>query len=148
MPVDSGSIAGQVGASGGLWTHTPVDYHGNEGITKPGSWPSDAALAVPPNGSTGSAVGTAGPIITAISSGTITTSGATISFTTSQSATSYVEYGPTTAYGQTTATTTGNGAQTRPITGLASGTIYHYRVVSQSSGGPITYSGDRTFTTA
>ena len=46
MPVDSGTIAAQVGAAGGLWTHTPVDWAGNEppGPTaKPASWPNNAA---------------------------------------------------------------------------------------------------------
>ena len=46
MPVDSGTIAAQIGAAGGLWTHTPVDWAGNEppGPTpKPAGWPNNAA---------------------------------------------------------------------------------------------------------
>jgi hypothetical protein len=54
----SAAIAGQVGASGGLWTHTPLDWRENEfesaleqPADKPVDWPSDASIAVPPNGS-------------------------------------------------------------------------------------------------
>ena len=30
MPLDGGTIGSQVGAAMGLWTHTPVDWRGNE----------------------------------------------------------------------------------------------------------------------
>lgn len=147
MPVDSGTIASQVGASGGLWTHTPVDWRGNEGPTaKPGGWPSDASVEVPPNGSVSSALGLA-PSITAVSAGSITSTGATISFTVNQSSSSIVEYGLTTAYGSSTAADVGTGARTRPITGLVTGTLYHYRV--RSTANNLTgYSADGTFTTS
>jgi hypothetical protein len=148
MPGDmSGAIASQTGASAGLWTHTPVDWRGNEppGTAKPGGWPTDAAVATPPNGSTSGGLGTA-PLLSAISSGTITSTGATISFTVAPSSVCYVDYGTTVAYGASTATTTGSGALTRPITGLVTGTLYHYRVVATANG-LTTYSSDRTFTT-
>jgi hypothetical protein len=60
-------------------------------------------------------------------------------------------YGPTANYGsQTTPATTGSGTKpvnvTRTLTGLASGTTYHYRLVASNSNG--TSNGlDRTFKT-
>lgn len=147
MPVNAGTIASQVGASGGLWTHTPVDWRGNEGPTaKPGGWPADAALEVPPNGAVPSAVGAA-PAITAISVTAITTTGATINFTLSLSALNQVEYGTTTAYGSVNTQGSGTGAQSKPLTGLTSATLYHYRINATANGVTV-YSADGTFTTS
>ena len=154
MPGDmSGAIASQVGASGGLWTHTPVDWRGNEtGQAPPGpaGWPTSPYVATPPAASTGSIAigGISAPQISAISASGITTTGATINFTLSQAATAYVEYGLTTLYGSTNTPASGNGAQSKPLTGLTTGTVYHYRVVASSAGSTTTYSADRTFTTS
>jgi hypothetical protein len=147
MPGDiSGMIAAQVGAPAGLWTHTPVDYRGNEGTAKPGGWPTDASTAVPPNGSASGAVGTA-PTISAISVSGITTTGATINYTLSAAGTNQVEYGLTSAYGQLNAEGGGSGPMTKPLTGLTTATLYHYRIRATSNG-LTTYTTDRTFTTA
>ncbi|HEX7291520.1 MAG TPA: hypothetical protein VF250_10380 [Conexibacter sp.] len=63
------------------------------------------------------------------------------------------EWGPTTAYGQTSASA-GVGAVdlvahqvTYALGGLEAGTIYHFRLVASSAGGT-SYGQDRTFTTA
>jgi hypothetical protein len=147
MPVDSGSIASQVGASGGLWTHTPVDWRGNEGPTaKPGGWPTDASTAVPPNGAA-PGPGGAPPSITAISVTGITTTGATINYTLSALASNQVEYGLTLAYGSMNTEGAGTGAQTKPLTGLTTATLYHYRIRATANN-QTTYSTDRTFTTS
>jgi hypothetical protein len=147
MPVDSGSIASQVGASGGLWTHTPVDWRGNEGPTaKPGGWPPDAAVEVPPTGSVAGAIGQA-PTISAISVTGITTTGATINFTVQPAGTNQVEYGTTLAYGSLNTEGGGSGAMTKPLTGLTTGTLYHYRIRATANG-ITTYTTDRTFTTS
>ena len=63
----------------------------------------------------------------------------------------YFEYGKTTSYGANTATTdAGSGSNDVPVsatlTGLASSTAYHYRLVAVSSAGT-TDGADRTFTT-
>jgi hypothetical protein len=56
-------LANQAGAAGGLWTHTPTDWRGNEAVLlqvdpeadqPPQYWPEDAADAIPPGGSRGS----------------------------------------------------------------------------------------------
>lgn len=146
MPVDSGSIASQVGAAAGLWTHTPVDWRGNEGPTaKPGGWPTDAGLAAPPNGSIGGALNLA-PTISAISVTGITTTGATINYTIQPAGTNQVEYGTTLAYGSVNVEGGGSGPMVKPLTGLTSVTLYHYRIRATANG-ITTYTTDRTFTT-
>lgn len=147
MPVDSGSIASQVGASAGLWTHTPVDWRGNEGVAQPGGWPANAGVAIPPSGSTAGATGLAATI-SAISATGITATGATINYTLSQSVTEWVEYGTTLAYGQTNVPAFDTGAQSKPLTGLTTATLYHYRIAARVTGGLTTYTTDRTFTTS
>jgi len=147
MPIDSGTIANQVGASGGLWTHTPVDWRGNEPppTAQPGGWPTDAgaAAAVAPNGSPTYAQA---PAISAISVTGITATGATVNFTLSLAATNQVEYGTTTAYGSTNTEGSGTGAQTKALAGLTTVTLYHYRIRATANG-LSSYSADRTFTT-
>jgi hypothetical protein len=84
----------------------------------------------------------------------VTQSGAKLSGTVDPNgtATSYhFSYGPTANYGsQTPNSTTGTGTQpvnvTRTLTGLASGTTYHYRLVA-SNGNGSSNGLDRTFTT-
>jgi hypothetical protein len=67
-------------------------------------------------------------------------------------ATSYhFEWGPTTAYGNTTPSTgVGNGltaaAATATLGGLSPGTTYHYRIVATNAGG-VAKGADQTFTT-
>ena len=152
MPLDGGTIGGQVGAARGLWTHTPVDYRGNEtGQAPPGpaGWPSNAsdASAVFPNGAPAGATGDAVKI-TAISVSGITTIAATINFTLSAQATNWIDYGTTTAYGSSNTTGSGTGAQTKPLSGLTTGTLYHYRITAISATGLTTTSADATFTTS
>jgi hypothetical protein len=150
MPVDGGTIAAQVGAAQGLWTHTPVDWRGNEppGTAKPGGWPTDAssATAVFPNGSTAGGGSGQAVAISAISVTGITAVAATINFTLSGPANWTIDYGTTTAYG-TQVTGSGNGAQTRALAGLTTVTLYHYRINATPGGGQTSSSGDRTFTT-
>lgn len=150
MPVDSGSIAAQVGAAGGLWTHTPVDWRGNEtGQAPPGpaGWPTNAGLAVPPGGASNSVGAAPAPTITVISASGITTTGATINYTLAPLSTNQVEYGPTLAYGFMNVEGAGTGAQTKALSGLTTGTVYNYRIRATANG-LTTYSSNRTFTTS
>ena len=145
MPVDAGSIASQVGASGGLWTHTPVDWRGNKTNTPspPAGWPPNAAAATPPDGSR---VDTIAPSITAISVSGITTTGATINYTLDVAGTNQVEYGQTMSFGSVNTEGGGSGPQVKPLTGLTSARLYYYRIRA-SAGGLTTYSPQGTFTT-
>ncbi len=89
------------------------------------------------------------PTISAISAGSITTSGATITWTTSTAASSQVEYGTTTAYGSSTVLDASLvTSHSQGLTGLAAFTLYHYRVKSADVRSQLTVSGDNTFTTA
>ena len=88
------------------------------------------------------------PVISAIASGSITSSGATITWTTDEAATSLVEYGTTTAYGTSSALdSTLATIHTRALSGLAPATTYHYRIKSADAAGNLATSGDNTFTT-
>jgi hypothetical protein len=79
----------------------------------------------------------------------ITTSGATVSWTTDVGSSSQVEYGTTTSYGSSTALdATSVTTHAVGLSGLSAGTQYHYRVKSGAPGGSLAVSGDFTFTTA
>lgn len=88
-------------------------------------------------------VAAAAVTISAVQSSNVTSSAATITWTTNAPADSQVEYGPTTAYGSSTAVDPAQvTAHSAGLTNLAASTLYHYRV---KSGGAV--SGDNTFTT-
>jgi hypothetical protein len=105
-------------------------------------------------GSLNTAFAAPGPKAVTGSATAVTQSGAKLNGTVDPNgtATSYhFSYGPTANYGsQTPNSTTGTGTQpvnvTRTLTGLASGTTYHYRLVASNSHGTST-GLDRTFTT-
>ena len=88
------------------------------------------------------------PTISAVTAGSITSSGATITWTTNVAATSQVNYGTTTAYGQSsTLNSSLVTSHSVAVTGLTASTLYHYQVVSNNSNGNQATSGDFTFTT-
>jgi len=77
----------------------------------------------------------------------VTGTSVTIAWTTDQPADSQIEYGQTSAYGNTSAldtTLVTNHAQ--PLTGLTPGAVYHFRVRSTNAVGLTTISADDTFT--
>jgi hypothetical protein len=136
MGVDSTSIETQIGAAAGLWTHTPVDWAGNEGTAKPGSWPNNAfggqfstTTGTRPGNSGAPAAGQAA-LVTLGTPSAVGTTVATINWTVAAGAgtVSNVEWGLTTAYGTNGANQTGAGAKTTPLTGLTTATTYHYRI--------------------
>ncbi len=88
------------------------------------------------------------PIISSVASSSITSSGATITWTTNELSDTQVEYGLTTSYGQSTplnSTLTISHSQT--LSGLNGNTLYHYRVKSKDAAGNLAISPDFTFTT-
>jgi len=93
--------------------------------------------------------GSTGPTISGVGASSITTSAATIGWTTDVGATSQVEYGTTTTYGTLT-TLNSSMATTHSVqlTGLATNTLYHQRVHSKNSGGVESISGDFAFQTS
>jgi phosphodiesterase/alkaline phosphatase D-like protein len=89
------------------------------------------------------------PVISQVSATNITTTGATITWTTGEAATSQVEYGPTASYGSaTTIDTNLVTGHSVSLTGLTAGTTYHYRVKSTDASSNEAISADFTFTTA
>jgi hypothetical protein len=104
--------------------------------TRYGAWQPPAGPDVTP------------PVISLVRSTDTTTSSIYIRWSTNEFSTSRVEYGLTTSYGSFT-----NLDQTmvithaQNITGLASSTTYHYRVISRDAAGNEAMSGDFTFRT-
>jgi len=81
------------------------------------------------------------PVISNVQAVNISETSASINWTTDLASSSEVEYG-TSTYTQTTSGTSNVTNHSVPLTGLQSGTMYHYRVKSNEI-----YSGDYTFTT-
>jgi beta-lactamase superfamily II metal-dependent hydrolase len=116
------------------------DAAGNEAI----SGDETFATSQPPD--------TTPPVISAIAASGITTTTATITWTTNELATSNVEYGLNASYGFTTPTppdsTADNSSHSVILSGLTPSTTYHYRILSKDSVGNTTTSEDLTFITA
>lgn len=87
------------------------------------------------------------PTISGISAGSITSSTATIAWTTSTLSDTAVRYGFTGTY--TNYVTTGNSvtSHSKALSGLSAFSLYHYRVESRDAIGQLSVSGDNTFTT-
>lgn len=89
------------------------------------------------------------PVLSAVAASSITTTGATITWTTNEASDSQVEYGTTTSYGSSTTLNASRvTSHSQALTGLTSSTIYHYRVKSRDAAGNLATSADSTFTTA
>jgi chitodextrinase len=98
---------------------------------------------------TSGGTGGSGPVISGVSVSSITTSSATVTWTTDVAATSQVEYGATTAYGSlTTLNSSLVTSHSVSLASLTTNTLYHYRVRSKNSGGIETISGDFVFQTS
>jgi len=91
----------------------------------------------------------ADPELSSVNSSGVSQVSATITWTTDEASTSYVQYGTTTSYGShTTLNSTKVMSHTQTVTGLNSGTTYHYRVKSRDAAGNEATSSDKTFTTS
>jgi hypothetical protein len=113
----------------------------------------DAAgnLATSPDSSftTATSADTTPPVISAVNAGSVTAAGATISWTTNESADTQVEYGTTTGYGSaTTLNAAPSTSHSQALSALTAGTLYHYRVKSRDAAGNLATSADFTLTTA
>ncbi len=91
---------------------------------------------------------TTAPLISGVASSGISQTGASVGWTTNENADTQVEYGPTAAYGASSAlNATLTASHSAAITGLLAGTLYHYRVKSKDAAGNLATSADFTFTT-
>src|SRR5205085_194557 len=76
------------------------------------------------------------PVISAVAAGSITATGATVTWTTNEASDSQVEYGLTASYGTSTALNASLvTAHSAPLSGLTASTTYHYRVKSHDADG-------------
>jgi glucose/arabinose dehydrogenase len=88
------------------------------------------------------------PVISAVTATSITSTSATITWTTDQASSSQVNYGTTTAYGsQSPLNTTLVTAQSVTLTGLTPGTTYNFDVFSANGSNTPATSGNFTFAT-
>src|SRR5207244_4247751 len=93
-------------------------------------------------------VDNAPPVISAVSSASVGSSSATISWATDEASDSQVEYGTTTAYGQVSALVSALvTSHSVGLSGLSASTVYHYRVKTRDAAGNLAVSADFTFTT-
>lgn len=113
---------------------------------------SEAAGVVasdPGGGGTPSSPDTTAPSVSAILASSVTTSGATIAWTTNEASDSQVEYGLTTAYGSSSSLDSSMiTSHSVSIASLSAGIEYHFRVKSRDAAGNLTTSADGTFTTS
>ena len=95
----------------------------------------------------GSGSDTVAPVISNVSA-TPVDSSATVAWATDEPATSQVEFGPTTAYGSSSALASALSANhSVSLTGLTANALYHYRVLSRDASGNLATGADATFTT-
>lgn len=90
------------------------------------------------------------PGISEITVTDISTTAATITWTTDENSSTQVRYGLSTSYGSTTSesdTSPRVASHSVPLTSLLACTTYHYQVISKDSSNNTTTSSDRTFTT-
>ncbi len=90
---------------------------------------------------------TTAPVISNVQSTGITTSSATISWSTNEAGNSVVEYGTTTSYGFTQTNPAMTTSHSISLSGLLPSTTYHYRVKSTDESENTGVSEDYTFTT-
>jgi Big-like domain-containing protein len=113
---------------------------------------SIAAIATDAAGNSGSAFASVSvsnrPVISAVSAAALTTTSESIAWTTDIPATSVVDYGQTTAYGASASNTALVTSHQITLSGLLTGTTYHYQVTSADSAGNASSAGDFTFTTS
>lgn len=114
------------------------DYDGN--IHVPGSWDLGAFQT-----------DTTTPVLLSLAVINITTTTATITWTTDEPSTSYVNYGLTTGFGSNEPSAGPNltlvTSHSLTLTGLSPGTLYHFRVRSIDAAGNEMFGGGSPFTT-
>ena len=87
------------------------------------------------------------PVISNVQASNVTSTSATITWTTDVASDSKVNYGTTTSYGSQQSNASQVTSHSITLTGLTPGTTYHYQCVSANAYGQVS-SSDYTFTTA
>jgi hypothetical protein len=139
----SGSAPEALQISATLGALSPGTYTGHITITAAGVQGSPAIVTV-----NFTVAPDAAPVISSVAAAAITSSGATITWTTNKPATSQVNYGATTAYGSSSPeNSTLVTSHSVTLSALTASTLYHYQVQSADSVGTLAGSPDATFTT-
>jgi len=115
------------------------DYFKSRAISDRGGATPPVTPPTPPSDTTP-------PTVSSISVSNITTTGATVSWTTNESATSQLQYGLTTSYGSTVSSG-GTTSHTVTLSNLTPNTTYNYRVSATDTSNNNTLSTNQTFTT-
>jgi|GEM_PF-1686196 len=92
-------------------------------------------------------IDTTAPVISNVSAASITSSSATIGYTTNEAATSSLDYGTTASYGTSVAASGTSTTQSITLIGLSPSTLYHYRITAIDAAANKTIGTDFTFTT-
>jgi hypothetical protein len=88
------------------------------------------------------------PVISSVSSGSVTQNAAVVTWSTNEAADTQVEYGTTPGYGSTTTLNSGLvTSHSQAVSGLSANTLYYFRVRSRDGSGNLAISGGFTFTT-
>jgi len=87
------------------------------------------------------------PVISAVAISGVTSSGATVTWTTDEASTSLVRYGTTTSYGSNVNNASLVASHSMALSGLSASTTYHVQVQSADASNNVSTSGDYTFTT-
>lgn len=87
------------------------------------------------------------PVVSSIVSSGMTSSSATVAWTTNEPTTGFVDYGTTTAYGTSVPASGLTTSKSIALTGLLASTTYHYRVRAVDAASNSATSPDLTFTT-
>lgn len=90
---------------------------------------------------------TTAPVISGVQVSGLTTTGATIAWSTNENASSTVSYGTSVSYGST-ATSTGTTTHSVTLSGLSANTTYNFRINSTDSSLNVATTTSATFTTA
>jgi len=114
---------------------TAVDLDGRESVA------SSEVSATPPG------VDLVDPVISGVQATGVTTTGATISWSTDEAADSAVDYGATVAYGSSVSAPALTTSHLLTLSGLTSGQEYHFRVRSTDGSGNSAMGSDGTFVT-
>ena len=123
------------------------DYGLQEILGYPSEY-SDVYLITGLSGGSTTSPDTTPPTISGVAATSITASSATITWTTNEASDSLVAYGNSASYGDSSALDTALvTSHSQTLSGLASGTLYHFRVESKDAAGNRALSGDGTFTT-
>jgi hypothetical protein len=132
------------------WTYSWTPAFGGPATIRSRATDDSGNIESPAAGVTVTVQGDAtAPTISAVTATSISSAGATITWTTNEPSTSQVQYGLTTSYGSsTTLDNTLVTSHSQTITGLTANTTYNYRVLSKDAVGNQATSANFGFTTS